>query len=171
MFNGNGIYDKPSSSGEHEMFLLAKSQFFKPSKNIYEFMPSDWTCFIITVIKRIFINVSSSRLKVIMNLYRNTMTKQDFKWQWFSIPLTDRLLQHNYWLERLGRNIYAIGAVDVCLGDEKQDLLKKKITVLAFWFCQLTSRTFGKLSNFWASVAFFVKWGQLTLAFYDCFQD
>ena len=41
MFYGNGIYDKPTSSREHEMLLLAKSQFFKPSKNNHEFMPDD----------------------------------------------------------------------------------------------------------------------------------
>lgn len=43
MFYRNSIYDKPTSSGEHEMLLLAKSQIFKPSKNNYEFMPNDET--------------------------------------------------------------------------------------------------------------------------------
>lgn len=58
MFFGNGIYDKFTSSGEHEMLLLAKSQFFKQPKNNCEFMPNDWSCCIITTIKRIFTNVS-----------------------------------------------------------------------------------------------------------------
>lgn len=68
MFYRNSIYDKPTSSGEHEMLLLAKSQFFKPSKNNYEFMPNDETCYIIIMTKRIFANVSRSRLKVDINL-------------------------------------------------------------------------------------------------------
>lgn len=41
MLYRNGIYDKPISSGDHKMLLLAKSQFFKPSKNNYEFISSD----------------------------------------------------------------------------------------------------------------------------------
>lgn len=34
MFFGNGIYDKFASSGEHEMLLLAKSQFLNHPKII-----------------------------------------------------------------------------------------------------------------------------------------
>lgn len=70
MFYGNGIYDKlTSSSGEHEMLLLAKSQFLKYPKIIMNLCQMTKLALLL-MIKRIFVNVPWSRLTVVRNLLK-----------------------------------------------------------------------------------------------------
>lgn len=57
MFYGNGMYDTLTSSRDCEMSWLAKSQFLKLSKNNDKSMPNDWACYVIIVMKRIFVNI------------------------------------------------------------------------------------------------------------------
>lgn len=83
-------------------------------------MPNDYTGFIITMIKRIFANVSWSRLKVAMNL-------QKILWQNSGLQVVvifyafDRqdITTQIHWRGRFAYEIYEIGGVGVCHGKKQ----------------------------------------------------